>query len=103
VRIKSRSRFDALIAEATSDCYNEEEAVTGFLTMIEDNLAAPFQREVLGVAVTVECVGFNEAGDIVATCSRDKHRQGIQVVDLPLPARAPDGEEWIEAYRQWRS
>ncbi len=103
MRTKSRSRFDALIAEATTDCYDEEEAVTGFLTMMEDNLAVPFQTEVLGVAVSVENVGLNDVGDIVATCSRGKYRQRIQVVDLPMPAKAPDGAVWIEAYRQWRS
>jgi hypothetical protein len=103
VRATSPSRFDALIAEATTDCYNEEEAVSGFLTMMEDSLAVPFQTEVLGVEVTVEKLGLNEAGDIVATCYRGKHRQRIQIVDLPLPAKAPAGAEWIEAYRQWRS
>ncbi|MGH2695742.1 MAG: hypothetical protein ACRDIW_01990 [Actinomycetota bacterium] len=102
-RAQSRSRFDALIEEATTDCKDEEEAISGFLTMMADNLAVSFQTEVLGVEVTVQDVGLNGAGEIVATCSRGNHRQRIQVVDLPLPAEAPEGADGIEAYRLWRS
>ena len=97
-----RSRLDALAAEATIDCYNEDEEVTGFLTMIQDNLAVPFQTQVLGVEVTVDNVQLNAVGEIVAICSRAKHRQSIAIVDLPMPVKAPDGTEWIEAYRHWR-
>lgn len=97
-----RSWLDALAAEATIDCYNEDEEVTGFLTMIQDNLVVPFQTQVLGVEVTVDHVELNAVGEIVAICSRAKHRQPIAIVDLPMPVKAPDGAEWIEAYRYWR-
>ena len=97
------SGLDALIAEATLDCRDEQEAVIGFFTMIQDNLVVPFQIEVLGVGVTVDDIGLNAAEEIVAICSRGKHRQAIALIDLPLPADAPRGAEWIEAYRRWRS
>ncbi len=97
-----RSRLDALVTEATIDCYNEDEQVTGFLTMIQDNLAVPFRTQILGVEVTVQKVELNAVGEIVAICSRAKHRQSIAVVDLPMPAKTPDGAKWIEAYRHWR-
>lgn len=74
----------------------------GFLTMMQDNLVVPFRTEVLGMEVTVEDVELNAAGEIVAICSRGPHRQPIAVVDLPLPAEAPEGSEWIDAYRWWR-
>src|SRR5437763_11284326 len=50
---KKRADLDDLIAEATVDCYNDSECVTGFYTMIDDNLARPFKTEVLGIEVTV--------------------------------------------------
>jgi len=99
---RSRSHLDALIAEATVDCYDEEEAITGFLTMIQDNLTLPFPTKVLGVEVTVEDVELNPAGEIVAICSRDRHRQAIALIDLPMPAKPPEGADWIDAYRHWR-
>jgi hypothetical protein len=40
----SDARLEELIEQATVDCYNEEEQVTGLFTMIEDNLAIPFEK-----------------------------------------------------------
>jgi hypothetical protein len=97
------SDLDALIAEATLDCRDEQEAAIGFLTMIQDNLVVPFQTPAPGVGVTVDDIGLNAAEEIVAICSREKHRQAIALIDLPLPADVPGGVEWIEAYRRWRS
>jgi len=45
--------LDELIAEATVDCHNDEEHLTGPLTLTEDNLAPPFEANMLGVPVTV--------------------------------------------------
>jgi hypothetical protein len=102
VSARSGSRLDALIAEATVDCYGDDEAVTGFLTMMQDNLVLPFETQILGVEVSVDALKLNRAGEIVAICSRGKHQQPIAVVDLPLPTKAPEGAEWIDAYRRWR-
>jgi hypothetical protein len=49
----SRAQLDAMVEEATVDCYNEDEQATGLFTLIEDNLAVPFATKVLGVPVTV--------------------------------------------------
>lgn len=93
--------MDALIAEATVDCYNDSECVTGFYTMLEEHLAMPFHTTVLGVEVTVQCVDLSGDDRIVAVCIRGRDRQRIPILDLPLPTPAPPGAEWIEAYRQW--
>ena len=97
----SDDRLNALIEQATVDCYNEDEQVTGLFTMIEDNLGLPFQTSVLGVSVTVAKVDLTDTNQIVAICQRDGLRQAIPILDLPLPAPAPRGAEWIEAYRRW--
>ena len=97
----SDARLDALIEEATVDCYDEEEQVTGLFTMLEGNLAVPFQTSVLGVSVTVASVDLTDNKEIVAICQRDGLRQAIPILYLPLPASAPDGAEWIDAYRRW--
>ena len=97
----SQVRLDALIEEATVDCYGEDEQVTGLYTMIVDNLAVPFVTTVLGVEVTVTGIDLTGRGIIVAHCSRGAFRRAICVLDLPLPTPRPDGAEWIEAYRHW--
>ena len=100
VKELSGAELDELIAEATVDCYGEEEQLTGLATMIADNLAVPFETTVLGVTVTVPAIDQADSG-IVAICVRGKHRQAISVLDLPLPDPPPPGAECIAAYRRW--
>jgi hypothetical protein len=96
-----RVQLETLIEEATVDCYNDEEAATGLFTMIAENLEVPFNATILGVVVCVERIDMNDAGEIVAICRRNHHRQAIPILDLPLPAPPPAGSEWIAAYRHW--
>lgn len=95
------AELDALIEEATVDCYNEAEQVTGLFTMLEDHLALPFETSVLGMTVMVAKVDLTVDDEIVAFCRRDGHKQAIPILELPLPTPVPDGAEWIEAYRRW--
>ena len=97
----SKRRLAALVEEATVDCYNESEAVSGFFRMIEDHLEVPFATVVVGVDVEMTGVELTEREEIVAVCVRGKQRQRIPVCDLPLPSPPPSGAEWIEAYCHW--
>jgi hypothetical protein len=96
-----RARLDALVEEATVDCHDEYEQITGLYTMIADNLKLPFETKVLGVDVMVEDVDLTGRDNIVALCSRGRFRQAISILDLPLPKPRPEGSEWIDAYRHW--
>ena len=97
----SKARLDELVEEAIVDCYNESEQVTGLCTMIENNLAVPFETTVLGVPVTVVRVQLTLRDEIVAVCRRAGTRQTVPLLDLPLPSPPPAGSEWITAYRHW--
>lgn len=97
----STKRLEELIEEATVDCYDESEAITGFLCVLQDNIETPFATVVFGSEVIVERIDFNQSGDIVAVCHRGEERQNIPILDLPLPNPKPRGVEWIEAYRRW--
>ncbi|MCR3749377.1 calcium-binding protein [Lentzea californiensis] len=96
-----REALDALVAEATVDCYSDSECITGFYTVLEDNLAVPFQTVVLGVDVTVTGVDLTDDEQIAAMCTRGRAKQRIAILDLPLPTSPPEGAEWIAAYRRW--
>ena len=96
-----KAQLDELIEEATVDCYNESEQVSGFHCMIEDQLAIPFTTKVLGEEIIVEWIDITEEDEIVASCRRGRNRQRIGFLDLPLPNPRPAGAEWIEAYRRW--
>ncbi|MBM0257088.1 calcium-binding protein [Micromonospora sp. 4G55] len=97
---KGNAALEAMIEEATVDAYGDDEQLTGLFTMIEEQLAVPFNTTVLGVAVTVRKIDL-AADSIVAVCARGRHRQRIGLLDLPLPTPAPDGAGWIDAYRYW--
>jgi hypothetical protein len=93
--------LDALITEATVDCYNDSECVTGFYTMLDDNLTVPFHTMVIGVDVTVARIDLTVDEQIMAICRRGRSTQRIPILDLPLPTPQPDGADWIAAYRRW--
>jgi hypothetical protein len=99
----AKSNLEALIEEAVVDAYGDEERRMSFFTMLEDNIAVPFETEVLGVQVEVTAIALNDAQEIVAVCSRGQHTQRIPLVDLPLPSPPPEGFAWIEAYRLFAS
>ncbi|MCX4783451.1 hypothetical protein [Streptomyces sp. NBC_01264] len=96
----SWAQLDGLVEEATVDAYGEDEEVTGLFTMVEEHLVMPFATTVLGVEVSVVGVDLTASG-IVGICTRGKQRQAVGLLDLPLPTPAPDGAQWIEAYRHW--
>jgi Calcium binding len=93
--------LDALIAEATVDCYNDSECLTGFYTMLDEHLAVPFQTVVLGVDVTVAGIDLTDDEQIMAVCTCGRSTQRIPILDLSLPTPQPDGAKSIEAYRRW--
>lgn len=93
--------LDTLIAEATVDCYGDDEQLTGLFSMIDEYVAVPFGTTVLGVPVTVREIELTGDGRIVARCVREGAEQRISLLDLPLPDPTPDGAEWVEAYRRW--
>ncbi len=97
---KTNATLEAMIEEATVDAYGDDEQLTGLFTMIEEHLAVPFTTTVLGVEVTVRKIDLT-TDSIVAVCARGRHRQRIDLLDLPLPTPAPDGAAWIDAYRHW--
>jgi hypothetical protein len=97
----SAAELRALIEQATVDCYNESEQVTGLFTMLEEHLGIPFPATVLGTPVTVTGIDVTTSDQIIAICHHDGHRQTIPILDLPLPTPTPPGWEWVEAYRRW--
>lgn len=99
----SKARLDELIEEAVVDANDESEQVTGFYTMLENDLRLPFETRILGVAASVEGIDITEDDQLVAVCRKGRTRQRISLSELPLPSPPPEGAEWILAYRYWRT
>jgi hypothetical protein len=99
--VATPAKLDELIQEATVDCHDEEEQLSGFFCIMEENLALPFMTPILGVDASVASIEMDDSGRIKAVCERDGQQQRIDLVDLPLPSPPPPGVEWIAAYRRW--
>jgi hypothetical protein len=99
----SKARLDELVDEALVDAYGKSEQVTGFYTMMENDLQLPFETEILGMTVIVEGIDITEEDQLVAVCRKDKIKQLISLSELPLRSPLPKGAEWIVAYRYWRT
>jgi hypothetical protein len=78
-----------MVAEATVDCYNDCERVTGLYTMLDEHLDVPFQTCVAGVDATVTGIDLSDDEQIVAICARGRWRKRIPILDLPLPTPPP--------------
>ena len=99
----SKARLDELVDDALTDAYGESEQVTGFYTMLENDLHLFFEAQILGVTATVESIDITEDDQLVVVCRAGKTRQRILLSELPLPLPPPAGAEWIAAYRYWRT
>ena len=98
------SRLQALIEEATVDCYGEEEAHMGLVGMAEENVACPFKAKVLGEEVEVVELAAKQSGlGLDAICRYKGKEYRIDIGSLEWPKQKPEGYEWIEAYQAWRA
>ena len=84
----SNARLQAMIDEATVDCSDESEQVTGWYTMIEEHLAVPFEATILGVPATVERVV-----SLAKTLSRRLNPRNARSV-MPIVRYAPMTIMW---------
>ena len=98
--------MDELIAEATVDCYGEEEEHTALLSMIEENVVCPFRAKVIGETIEVTRLLWPRSGyGLLADCRRKGRTHRVDINSLewiePRP-EGPEGFEWIAAYQTWR-
>ena len=99
-----KKRLDALIEEATVDCYGEDEQFDGMYATLEDQLGFPLSANALGEPV--EVIGLDgKRSDlrrgIVARVRKGTHEYTISLADLAFVDPDPVSAEWLEAYRYW--
>jgi hypothetical protein len=101
---RGQARLRALIEEATVDCYTEDEAQVGFMTMVAENVVCPFKAKVIGEDVEVVELREAEVGfGVDAVCRYKGKDYRINIDSLEWPRKKPAGFEWVEAYRAWRA
>src|SRR6266496_2254684 len=99
---KKRARLNDLIEDALVDCYGEEEAQVGFMTVVADSVVCPFTAKVIGEEVEVVKLREVEYGfGVDAVCRYKGKDYRINIHCLEWPKKKPEGYEWIEAYQFW--
>ena len=96
----TKKNLDKLIQEATIDCYDEGECLSGFYTILEENIQFPFPAIVIGEEVEVVGVEWADNG-IKAQCHRKHKSYSVNIVDIEYNSNIVLGAEWINAYKKW--
>ena len=97
-------RLEALLEQATVDCYGEEEEFGGVLCTLDDNLSFPLQAEAMGDQV--EVIGLDDRRSslrkgIVARVRKGGREYSIGLDALNFIAPDPTSAEWLAMYRYW--
>jgi hypothetical protein len=97
-------KLEALLEQATVDCYDEEEEFSGVLCALEDNLTFPLQAEAMGEPI--EVLGLDERRSslrrgIVARVRKDGREYSMGLAGLTFMAPDPTSAEWLAMYHYW--
>jgi hypothetical protein len=93
--------LDKLISEITTDCYNDDEELTGFENAFDEEAALPCSGTVIGEEVQVLSVSIQQGRrELIATCERRGRRYQISLLDIEFQAD-PETERLLAAYRRW--
>lgn len=82
------------------DCYNEDEQMTAFHTVLTEEVALPTEAGTVGMSVQVLDFDIREGGsELTARCRRGAAEQELCLVDLVFPPQTVAA--WIHAaYRR---
>jgi len=95
--------LDELIEEITVDAYGEDEQLSAFCQVIEDEVPLPADGFVIGEPVSVVEIDYdgNERRGLTARCRREdgsEHVLGASEVVFP---KGSVGARYMAAYRKW--
>lgn len=99
---KTEEELNDLVDEIVVDAYNDDEQLTAFETVIDDEVALPADASMVGEPVTVLKIDYeNERRGLTARCRReDGSEYMVAACDLVFPEDSK-GSDYIAAYRRW--
>jgi hypothetical protein len=101
-----KERLEALLEEATVDCYGVDEEFTGVMCTLGEELRFPLKATVVGELVEVVGIDERRSGlgrGVVARVRRGGHDYRVGLAELEFVDPDPASAEWLEAYRYWLS
>ena len=99
-----KERLEALLEEATVDCYGVDEEFTGVMCTLGEQLQFPLKATVVGELV--EVVGIDKRCNslgrgVVARVRRGGQNYRVGSAELEFVDADPVSAEWLEAYQYW--
>ncbi len=101
---EQKARWEAMMDEATVDCYDESEAFAGMLATLEDRLDFPSPAKALGEAV--EVIGLDaelssERHGVVAKVRKRRWHYTTALADVKVVQKNTETAEWLDCrYRR---
>lgn len=100
----NQNRLEALLEEATVDCYDEEEEFWGVWATLDTQLNFPLQAHALGEPV--EVMGLDDSRSslrrgILARVHKGGQEYHIALSELEFVDPDPISAEWLAMYRYW--
>ena len=98
------AKLQAMLEEATSHCYDEEDEFWAVFSALTGRISFPFQARVAGETVTL--VGLDghasglEAG-VMARVRKEGAGRTVSLAELDVLDPDPVSAEWLEVYRYW--
>lgn len=98
------AKLEALLAEATTHCYDEEESFWGLFCALQMRLSFPLQASVGGEAATL--VGLDEPSSgleqgVMVRVQKGGQEETIALAELEVLDADPASGEWLAAYWYW--
>ena len=93
--------LDDLIAEITTDCYNDDEELMGFENAFDEEAELPCPGTVIGEEIQVLSIATQSGRrELIATCDRHGRRYQVALLDIELQADTQT-QRLLAAYRRW--
>jgi len=102
-RENDSTALDKLIEEITVDAYGEDEQLSAFCQVIEDEVPLPTDGFVIGepvLVVEIDCDG-NERRGLTARCRREDGSEHVVAASEVMFPKGSSGERYIAPYRKW--
>ena len=100
---KDMTALDDLIEEIIVDAYGEDEQLSAFRQVIEDEVPLPADGFVIGEPVSVVEIDYdgNERRGLTARCRREDGSEHVVAASEVMFPKGSIGERYIAAYRKW--
>lgn len=98
------ARLEALLEEATVDCYDEEEEFWGVFSTLDSRLSFPLQARLLGETMSLVGLDGERSGlrrGVMARVRKGEKEYTVALSELEIMNPDPVSAEWLAVYRYW--